>query len=101
MEILFAHTYLCLFGKLAVGGLLSLAVPPFFDLERGDSAQRAKMAGWEAKHMAGFRATSKTRIVKELAGVDTLSVPGTHMDFVFNSRDQIAAAIIAFLAPAP
>lgn len=35
MEILFAHTYLFLFGKLAVGGLLSLAVPPFFDLERG------------------------------------------------------------------
>ncbi len=29
------------------------------------------------------------------------SVPGTHMDFVFNSRDQIVAAIIAFLAPAP
>jgi hypothetical protein len=35
MEVLFAHTYLFLFGKLAVGGLLSLAVPPFFDLERG------------------------------------------------------------------
>jgi hypothetical protein len=35
MEILFAHTYLFLFGKLAVGGLLSLAVPPFFELERG------------------------------------------------------------------
>lgn len=35
METLFAHTYLFLFGKLAVGGLLSLAVPPFEDLERG------------------------------------------------------------------
>ena len=35
MEVLFAHTYLLLFGKLAVGGLLSLAVPPFADLERG------------------------------------------------------------------
>ena len=35
MEILFAHTYLILFGKLAVGGLLALAVPPFFDVERG------------------------------------------------------------------
>jgi hypothetical protein len=35
MEVLFAHTYLFLFGKLAVGGLLSLAVPPFFELERG------------------------------------------------------------------
>jgi hypothetical protein len=35
MEVLFAHTYLFLFGRLAVGGLLSLAVPPFFELERG------------------------------------------------------------------
>ncbi len=35
MEALFAHAYLILFGKLAVGGLLSLAVPPFFEIERG------------------------------------------------------------------
>lgn len=35
MEALFAHTYLLLFGKIAVGGLLSLAVPPFADIERG------------------------------------------------------------------
>jgi hypothetical protein len=35
LEVLFAHTYLILFGKLAAGGLLALAVPPFFDVERG------------------------------------------------------------------
>lgn len=35
MEVLFAHTYLILFGKLAAGGLLALAVPPFFEVERG------------------------------------------------------------------
>ncbi len=35
METLFAHTYLLLSGKLAVGGLLALAVPPFFRMERG------------------------------------------------------------------
>ena len=35
MELLFAHTYLLLFGKLAVGGLLALAVPPFPRMERG------------------------------------------------------------------
>jgi hypothetical protein len=35
MEALFAHTYLILFGKLAVGGLLALAVPPFHAMERG------------------------------------------------------------------
>jgi hypothetical protein len=35
VETVFAHAYLLLFGKLAVGGLLSLAVPPFEGLERG------------------------------------------------------------------
>jgi hypothetical protein len=35
LEVLFAHTYLILFGKLAAGGLLALAVPPFFEVERG------------------------------------------------------------------
>ncbi len=29
-----------------------------------------------------------------------MSVPGTPMDFVFNSRDKMAAAIIAFLGSA-
>ncbi len=35
LEVTFAHTYLLLIGKLAAGGLLSLAVPPFFEVERG------------------------------------------------------------------
>jgi len=35
VEALFAHTYLLLFGKLAAGGLLALAVPPFSRMERG------------------------------------------------------------------
>ncbi|HYB97634.1 MAG TPA: hypothetical protein VEC57_00725 [Candidatus Limnocylindrales bacterium] len=35
MEALFAHTYLLLFGKLAVGGLIAMAVPPFAEMERG------------------------------------------------------------------
>ncbi len=35
MEAFFAHSYLILFGTLAVGGLLALAVPPFPEMERG------------------------------------------------------------------
>ncbi|MFQ5351459.1 MAG: hypothetical protein ACE5D3_00100 [Candidatus Binatia bacterium] len=35
MEVLFAQTYLLLFGKLAFGGLLALAVPDFATMERG------------------------------------------------------------------
>ncbi len=80
---------------------LAIYATTFFDLERGDSVQRAKMAAWEAKHLATFRAASKSRIIKEVAGIDTMSVPGTHMDFIFNNRDQMAAAIIGFLSRAP
>jgi len=35
VELHFAHAYLLLFGKLAAGGILSLAVPPFAQMERG------------------------------------------------------------------
>jgi hypothetical protein len=35
LEALFAHTYLLLFGKLAVGGLIAMAIPPFAEMERG------------------------------------------------------------------
>ena len=35
MEMFFAHTYLLLLGKLAIGGLLSLAVPPFIQVGGG------------------------------------------------------------------
>lgn len=35
MPSFFAHIYLLVFGKIAVGGLLSLSIPPFERMERG------------------------------------------------------------------
>lgn len=53
METLFAHTYLLLFGKLAVGGLLALAVPVFHQLERGFYKSTAAVYLGAAIAMAG------------------------------------------------
>jgi hypothetical protein len=62
LEVLFAHTYLILFGKLSAGGLLALAVPPFFEVERGFYKSTAAvyvamgylMAGGEAYLLARY-----------------------------------------------
>lgn len=53
LETLFAHTYLLLFGKLAVGGLLALAVPTFHQLERGFYKSTAAVYLGAAVAMAG------------------------------------------------
>jgi hypothetical protein len=53
LETLFAHTYLLLFGKLAVGGLLTLAVPAFHQLERGFYKSTAAVYLGAAAMMAG------------------------------------------------
>jgi 2-keto-3-deoxy-galactonokinase len=38
---------------------------------------------------------------KEMKQVETLTVPGTHADFVFTSRDQVAQAMVRFLTAGP
>jgi hypothetical protein len=53
LETLFAHTYLLLFGKLAVGGMLALAVPAFHELERGFYKSSAAIFLGAAVAMAG------------------------------------------------
>lgn len=76
---------------------LSIYSETFFDVVNGDSARTAKNQAWEDQHMKPFRAASITRLRKELKGVEILSVPGTHADFVFTSRDQVAEAMVRFL----
>jgi 2-keto-3-deoxy-galactonokinase len=34
---------------------------------------------------------------RELRGVETITVPGSHMNFIFVSRDQVADAMTRFL----
>jgi pimeloyl-ACP methyl ester carboxylesterase len=76
---------------------LAIYAETFLDVRNGDSAQLAKNLAWEQKHMAPFRAASIERVRRELPNVEIVNVPGTHMDFVFTSREQVVAAMRRFL----
>jgi len=77
----------------------ALAIYPetFLDVRNGDSAQRAENLAWERKCMASFRPASMERVRRELPNIEIVNVPGTHMDFIFTARDQVAAAMQRFL----
>ncbi len=62
-----------------------------------DSAATATLTAWEAKHAAPFRTASQERIRRELKGVEIVTVPGSHMTFMFVSRDSVAAKMTRFL----
>ena len=59
-----------------------------------DSAAKAT---WETTYMAPARKAQQDRIRRELKGVETITVPGSHASFMFVSRDSIAAAMRRFL----
>ena len=48
--------------------------------------------------MGPFRAASIERNKRQLPGIEIVNVPGTHMDFVFNAREQVVAAMRRFLS---
>lgn len=77
---------------------LSIYSETFFDVTAADSAQREMNLAWEREHFSPFRRASIERIRSELPGVEILTVPGTHADFIFTSRDEIVAAMRRFLA---
>jgi len=76
---------------------LAIYAETFFDLTHGDSAQVAKNRAWEDKHMKPFRAASIARVKRELKNLEIVTVPGTHPDFIYTSRDLVAEAIRRFL----
>jgi hypothetical protein len=76
---------------------LAMYAETFLDVRNGDPAQLAKNLAWEQKYMAPFRAASIERVRRELSNVEIVSVPGTHMDFLFTSRDQVVTAVRRFL----
>ncbi len=76
---------------------LAIYARTMVDVSHGDSAQRARNVQWEQRRMAQFRVASVERIRRELRGVEVVRVPGTHMDFLFTSRDQVVAAMRRFL----
>jgi pimeloyl-ACP methyl ester carboxylesterase len=77
---------------------LAIYAETMFDARYGDSAQRAKILAWEHIHMVPFRASSIERIRRELPNVEIVNVPGTHQDFLFTSREQVAGAMRRFLS---
>ncbi len=78
---------------------LAIYSATFLDTVNGDSAQRARMLAWEEKHIGPFRKKSIERVKRELRSPEVVTVPGTHVDFVFTARDQVVEAIRRFLAP--
>lgn len=80
---------------------LAIYAETFLDVRNGDSARLAENLAWEQKYMAPFRAASIARVRRELPNVEIVSVPGTHMDFVFTSRRPVVAAMRRFLCAAP
>jgi len=72
---------------------LAIYAASFLDGTNRDSASAVTANAWEAKHMVPFRNASKARITREVKSIDTLTVPGTHADFMFTSRDAVVAAM--------
>ena len=77
---------------------LAIFAQSMFDLSHGDSARIAEARAWEEKYMAPFRAASIERVKRQLAGIEIVNVPGTHMDFIFTSREQVVNAMRRFLS---
>jgi hypothetical protein len=72
------------------------------DTRNLDPALRADLLAWGQKYnVASFRTASIERARRELSNVEIVNVPGTHMDFVFTSRQQVVAAMRRFLSGSP
>ena len=64
-----------------------------------DPALRADVLAWEQKYnVASFRSASIERARRELSNVEIVNVLGTHINFVFTSRQQVVAAMRRFLS---
>lgn len=77
---------------------LAIYAETFFDVRNGNSAQQATNLAWDQKYWAPFRAASIERVRRELPKVEIVNVSGTHMDFLFTSREQVVAAMRRFLS---
>jgi pimeloyl-ACP methyl ester carboxylesterase len=76
---------------------LAIYATTFFELRTGDPALLAENRTLEEEHLVPFRSASIERVRRELPAIEVLSVPGTHVDFFFNSREQVVSAMQKFL----
>jgi hypothetical protein len=101
LEVLFAHTYLILFGKLAAGGLLALAVPPFFEVERGFYRSTAAvylalgyaMAGGEAYLLARYGASRAVTLPSLIAWLAFVALFSAYVATLFIERPRLRARL--------
>jgi pimeloyl-ACP methyl ester carboxylesterase len=76
---------------------LAIYAEMFLSQPGKDSAATAAIQRWETKHIVPFRNASQARIRNELRGAEIVSVPGSHGNFIFVSRDSVAALMTKFL----
>jgi pimeloyl-ACP methyl ester carboxylesterase len=76
---------------------LAIYSTTFADLQNGDPVRVASNRAWETEHLTPFRTASMERVRRELSKVELVTVPGTHADFFFNSRDEVATRMKRFL----
>ena len=76
---------------------LAIYAKTMLDLHCDDLAQRRKNQAWERRFMTPFRAAQIKKIRRELHGVKIISVPGTHNDFFFTSREKVVDSMLRFL----
>jgi len=79
---------------------LAIFATTFEDVQHGSASDNATLLAWEQKYMMPFRNASMERVRKEIPGIEVVNVPGTHMGFLFESRDQVVDAMRRFLEPA-
>jgi pimeloyl-ACP methyl ester carboxylesterase len=77
---------------------LAIYAESFLDVHNTGGSQQVLNSIWEQKYMVPLRTASTERIRKELPTVEIVNVPGTHMDFVFISREQVVSAMRRFLS---
>jgi pimeloyl-ACP methyl ester carboxylesterase len=82
--------------SMVLAPTLAIYAATFLDTKNGNPAQNAANLAWEQKYMDPFRIASIERARKELAHIEIVNVPGTHLDFVFTCKEQVVAAMADF-----
>jgi non-heme chloroperoxidase len=76
---------------------LAIHGPSYQELDHVFAAERAERLAWEKDHLARVGAAHLERLCRDLPSVELVKVSGTHSDFLFTARDQVAAAVRRFL----
>jgi hypothetical protein len=76
---------------------LAIYAETMADTRSAEPAVRADVLARGQKYMASFRTASIERVRRELSSVEIVNVRGTHMDFLFTSREKVVAAMRRFL----